>query len=190
MLQQTFSINNDEIARGEYFSHTNEPMFTFNPSRNLVYVNAVSLRRLPDMEYALFVISSSEKRLSIFPCDTGERDAVRLRSGGQNRNKPRQVRCHSDFTNKMLSLMKWKNDCRYRVIGYAATGSDATIIAFDLSSAEIFIPGERTAEVPVRLHGGFGSSFDAQRNNPLIRMFEQETEMLFTETEGKSDDEV
>jgi len=190
MFQQTFSLSYDEIASGEYFSHTNEPMFTFNPSRNIIYVNAVSLKRLPDMEYALIVISSSEKRLSIFPCDTGERDAVRLRSGGQHRNKPRQIRCHADFKEKLLSLMKWRSDCRYRIIGYMATGQNDMIIAFDLSSAEIFSPGEHAADASVQLQSGFGSAFDEQRRNPLIRKVEQDTEIILTETEGESVDEV
>jgi len=190
MLQQTFSLSHDEIVSGEYFSHTNEPMFTFNPSRNLIYVNAVSLKNLPNMDYALIVISSREKRLSIFPCDTYERDAVRLRSGGQHRTKPRQVRCNADFKNKMLSLMEWSSDCRYRVVGYMAKGNDDTIIAFDLSSAEVFAPGEYTANASVQLQGVFGSAFDEQRSNPLIRTVKQDTEIILTETGGESVDEI
>ena len=190
MLQQTFSLNNDEIVRGEYFSHTNEPMLTFNPARNLVYVNAVSLKRLPDMDYALIIISSSEKRLSIYPCSTNEQHAVRLRSGGQHRNKPRQVRCYEDFSEKMLSLMKWKRDCRYRMIGYTATGNNETIIAFDLSSAEEFSSGERTADIPAQVHGGFGSSFNEHRNNPLVKIIEHDIEISFAEVEGASSDKA
>ena len=189
MLQQIFSISNDEIARGEYFSHTNEPMLTFNPARNLVYVNAVSLKRLPDMDYALIVISSSERRLSIYPCNTNEQHAVRLRSGGQHRNKPRQVRCYEDFSEKMLSLMKWKRDCRYRMIGYTAVGEYNTIIAFDLSSAEEFSPGERTADIPLNTQNGFGSSFDEQRSNPLVKFIEQDVEISFKESEGELENE-
>ena len=185
MLQQTFSISNDEIVRGEYFSHTNEPMLTFNPARNLVYVNAVSLKRLPDMDYALIIISSSEKRLSIYPCSTNEQHAVRLRSGGQYRNKPRQVRCYEDFSEKMLSLMKWKRDCRYRMIGYTAVGEYNTIIAFDLSSAEEFSSGERTAEISVDADSGFGVTFDEQRTNPIIKIIEQDIEISTAESEGE-----
>jgi hypothetical protein len=189
-MQQTFSINNDEIVRGEYFSHSNEPALTFNSARNLVYVNAVSLKRLPDMEYALFVISSSEKRLSILPCDTGERDAVRLRSGGLHRNKPRQVRCHTDFADKMISLMNWKRDCRYTMIGYTAKSGSDTIIAFDLSSAERFSLGERTSEVPIKNNDGFGPVFDAQQKDPLIRIIDQDIEISNTEAEDESGDEI
>ena len=190
MIQQTFTINNDEIVRGEYFSHTNEPILTFNPARGLVYVNAISLKRLPDMDYALLVISASERRLSIFPCGTGERDAVRLRSGGQHQNKPRQVRCRVEFSEQMLSLMNWKRECRYRMIGYTAVGKYNTLITFDLSSAEIFSPGEHTADVLPQVQNGFGVSFDEQQNNPLIKIVEQDTEISTTKSEVKTSNEV
>ena len=63
MLQQTFSLSKDEIVRGESFSHANEPMLTFNPIRSLVYVNAASLKRLPDMEYALPYLTDKRRRI-------------------------------------------------------------------------------------------------------------------------------
>jgi hypothetical protein len=124
----------------------NEPMLTFNPYRRLLYVNAVSLEQLPDWDYALLFISSSEKRLKIFPCVGDERDAVRLRSTGKHQNKPRQIRCLADFSEKMLSLMEWKHDCRYRASGYIAVRDNVTMIVFDLSLAKVFKPNERIAE--------------------------------------------
>lgn len=181
MLQQTFSLSNDEIIRGENFSHANEPMLTFNPIRNLVYVNAACLKRLPDMEYALFVISSAEKRLSIYPCGTNELNAVRLRSGGANRNKPRQVRFYDDFGDEMLSLMKWNRESRYRLIGYTAIGENNTIIAFDLASAEVFSPTENGINTLTQLHTGFGSVFAEQQGNPLIKTISQEFEINLNE---------
>jgi len=190
MIQQTFTINDDEIVHGEYFSHTNEPILTFNPARGLVYVNAISLKRLPDMDYALLVISASEKRLSVFPCGTGERDAVRLRSGSQHQNKPRQIRCRVEFSEQMLSLMNWKRECRYRMIGYTAIGKYNTIITFDLSSAEAFSPGERTADALSQAQNRFGVSFDEQQNNPLIKIVEQAIEISTTELEENTSNEV
>jgi len=137
MLQQTFSLEYDEVIRGEWFARGGEPILTFNPVRGLVYINAAGLKRLPEMEYALFIISSEEKRLSIFPCDAGERDAVRLRSDSLNRNKPRYIRCRANFTDKLLVLMDWQNDCRYKMRGALAIGKKDTILTFDLVSAEV-----------------------------------------------------
>ena len=62
--QQFLTINNHEIVRAEFSANTNEPMIMFNPVRDFVYVNAVCLKRLPDMVYAQFLISPVDKNLS------------------------------------------------------------------------------------------------------------------------------
>jgi hypothetical protein len=137
MLRQTFSLENDEVVRGECFSRRGEPILTFNPVRGLVYLNTVGLKRLPEMDYALLIISSEEKRLSIFPCDADERDAVRLRSDGANSCKPRHIRCRADFTDRLLALMEWRNDRTYKIRGALAIGEKDTILTFSLISAEV-----------------------------------------------------
>jgi len=184
VIAQTFSINGDEIIRGEDFSHANKPSLTFNPARGTVYVNAACLKRLPDMEYALLVISSREKRLSILPCDTSELDGVRLRSAGTNRNQPRHIRCRDNFTEDMLTLMQWSRGYRYRMIGYLAVGERDTIVAFDLPSAEVFRVGGGSTDRQERVHSGFGSVYDEQRKSPLIRTVTQDTEIVLEDTEG------
>ena len=114
-----------------------QPMFTFNPIRKMVYVNAAGLKLLPKTEYALFVISATEKRLNIYPCDANTRDAVRLRSGGLSKNKPRYIRCLDDFSDKLFLLMTWSNDYKYRMQGELALSGNSIILAFDLTTAEV-----------------------------------------------------
>ena len=188
MQMQTFYLDNYDVVQGEYFSHGNEPIFIFNPVKNFIYVNSVCLKRLPNMEYALITISASEKRLSILPCGTGERHAVRLRSGGKYPNKPRHIRCRADFTDKLVLLMNWNRESRYKILGYVATGDDNAIIAFDLLSAEELLPGKRVAESPEQAVGRFGATLREQRENPLIRIIEQDIEVTASELEGGSDD--
>ena len=138
MRIQAAHLDDYDVVKGGKFSYVYEPALTFNPSRNLIYINGAGLKRLPDMEYALIVISSSEKRLCILPCDAGELNAVRLRSNGRHRNKPLHVRCHVHFVEEITFLMKWKKECRYRIPGYTAIENKGVIIAFDLLSAEEF----------------------------------------------------
>ena len=101
-----------------------QPTLTLNPMRRLVYVNTAGLKLLPEIDYALFLISSNEKLLNIYPCDVNTRDAVRLRSGGLSKNKPRYIRFFDDFGNKLLDLMNWQSDCRYRLHGKMAIIKD------------------------------------------------------------------
>ena len=93
--QQLPTINNHEIVRAEYFAHTNEPMILFDPARDSVYVNAVCLKRLPDMVYAQFLIYPADKNLSLRPCGADERNPIRLRAAGKYPNRARHIRCKS-----------------------------------------------------------------------------------------------
>jgi len=120
-----------------------QPTFTFNPIRRLAYINTAGLQQFPEMEYALFLISATEKRLNIYPCDANTRDAVRLRSGGLSKNKPRYIRCLDDFSDKLLLLMTWNNDYKYRMQGELALSDNSIILTFDLTSAEVFIYANR-----------------------------------------------
>lgn len=183
-MLQSFTPNNGEVCRGEYFSHTNEPMITFNPARHLVYVNAVCLKRLPDMDYALFLVFPVEKRLCLRPCGADERNAVRLRSAGKNRCGVRHIRCE-EFMRKTIMLMQWNHDCRYRLLGNIAECNDETVIMFDLASAEVFKPldnGSRklssTVEYQAECGSGFGIPFEEHQKNPLVKTFGNDTEII------------
>jgi len=114
-----------------------QPMLTFNTKKCLVYINAAGLKLLSEMEYALFVISPTEKRLNIYPCDANTRDAVRVRSGGVSKNKSRYIRCLNDFSDKLMSLMAWSNNNRYRIRGEIALSDNNIILTFDLATAEV-----------------------------------------------------
>jgi len=114
-----------------------QPMFTFNPTRKIVYVNAAGLKLLPETEYALLVISATEKRLNIYPCDATTRDAVRLRFGGLSKNKSRYIRCLNNFSDKLMSLMAWSSNNRYRIRGEIALSDNNIILTFDLATAEV-----------------------------------------------------
>lgn len=191
-VYQSFTLNNGEVSRGVYFSHTNEPMITFNPARDLVYVNAVCLKRLTDMDYALFLVFPAAKRLCLCPCGADELNAVRLRSAGKNRCRVRHIRCE-EFMHKLIVLMQWNRDCRYRLLGTIAEYNAETAIVFDLTSAEVFKPLDddseklsRAAEYPPEWGGGFGIPFEEYRKNPLIKTFEQDSDITVENEEEQS----
>lgn len=188
MLLQTFSINRDEVACGEYFSHTAYPMLTINSTMRTLYINTAGLKHLPEIEFALILISQEDKRLSIFPCDGGERDAIRLRSRGNNLNKPRKIRFREEFWDYLSFLTKWKSDRKYRMIGYVASNGVNKVIAFDLTSAEVFLPGERIPNISKSASGRFGKTFEELHGNPLVKRAGQDLEFSIR-TEDKSADE-
>lgn len=160
-IQQSPSLSKYEVVRAEFFSYTNEPTITFNPARNLVYVNAACLKRLPEADYIQFLVSPEEKRLVLRPCGADELHAVRFRSAGKKSSKPRHISCE-DFMTKIIKLTRWKLDERYRLLGNIVTRNNESAVMFELNS----------------LHGeGFGVAFDEHLNNPLVKIFERDEEI-------------
>jgi len=163
-IKQLLNNNDCEIVRAEYFAHTNEPIITFNPARNVVYVNAACLKRFPDMDYANFLIFPAEKSFALRPCRADERHAVRLRSSGRNISKPRHISCE-EFMLKILKLTQWSADKRYRLIGKIIERNDEIIVIFEFKS----LPGD-----------GFGITLDEHLNNPLVKIFEEDNDIWIT----------
>ena len=181
--QQPATISNHEIVRAEYFAHSNEPMVIFNPARDFVYVNAVCLKSLPDMVYAQFLIFPADKNLSLRPCMAEDRERVRLRSAGKHPNRARHIRCE-EFMGKILRLMNWNKDYRYKLLGNIVERNDETVISFDLTSYEAFVPvisdnnkRSTTVDYSPGLGGEFGIKFEDHINNPLVKVFKQDLEI-------------
>ena len=160
-IKQSLNNNECEIVRAEYFAHANEPIITFNPARNLVYVNAACLKRLPKMDYMQFLIFPAEKKLALRPCGSDERHAVRLRSAGKNPSKPRHIKCE-DFMFKILTLTQWKRDERYRLLGNIIKRNDESIVMFELKSLA---------------DESFGVTLDEHLNHSLVKIFNEDTEI-------------
>ena len=160
-IQQSSNNDGGVIARAESFAHSNEPMITFNPARNLVYVNAACLKHLPDTDYIQFLIFPAEKKLALRPCGSDERHVVRFRSAGKKPSKPKHISCE-DFMLKILTLTRWNPNERYRLLGNIVKRNDEAVVMFELEP----LPGE-----------GFGVAFDTHLNNPLVKIFEQDEEI-------------
>ena len=188
--QQPLTINNHEIVRAEYFAHTNEPTIIFNPAQDFVYVNAVCLKRLPDMVYAQFLIFPSGKNLSLRFCPAGVQGAVRLRSAGKYANRARHIRCQ-EFMRKIIALMQWHRDYRYKLLGHIIKCNEETIISFDLDSYETFKPVDgvnnkisAVVSYPPGWDDRFGAKFEDHIHNPLVKIFTQDTEIHLDDEGG------
>jgi hypothetical protein len=102
----------------------------------MIYLNSAGLKELSNMEYVMFTILSGDKKLGLLPCDENTRDAIPVRSGGKSKKRPRYIRCRAGIAEKILNLMQWEKDCRYRVRGLEATCDNKKILSFNLATAE------------------------------------------------------
>ena len=169
-----------EVVRSEYFSGAGEPTITFK--RGAAKFSAACLKQIPDGDCVLFVIDSAGKKLIVEPCASDERNAIRWSSRNPEKRKPKEITCR-EFCRRLSELMKWNDECRYKLLGKASCGMDGkTILAFDLNSAIIYRPDgsgkiSRDPDYPNEWNDSFGNPVEQRISNPLVPRFTEDTEL-------------
>lgn len=133
--EEPFSFSGFQVVRGEFFAHINEPSVTF--SRYRIAVNTACLKKLPAVRFIQILIHPEKKKLVIRPCSEDERDSFQWYTEHGGKRKPRQLTCRIFFA-KVMDLMKWNPDYRYKLLGNMIRCNDECLILFDLHSAEMY----------------------------------------------------
>ncbi len=189
----TFSYDGYQVVRGEFFAHLFEPSVTFN--REKVSVNVACINKLPEVEYVQFLVNPEEKKLAVKPSMEESRDSFCWVSKGSNgKRKPKTISCRIFFA-KVMNLMGWDPEYRYKILGkLIRTGTD-TIFVFDLACAETYMKKKdnlsentRKAFYPDEWKNQFGVPVKEHQDLTLIDIFDDYT--VFTinkdeESEGR-----
>lgn len=129
-----FSYEGYQVVRGEFFAHIYEPSFTFNNYK--VSVNTACIKKLPEYDYVQILVNPDEKKLAVKPCKEDEKDSFRWCSATSKRS-PKQITCRMFFA-KVISLMNWNPDYRYKLLGKLIRSRNDLLFVFDLTSPEIY----------------------------------------------------
>ena len=173
---QDFSYDGFQVVRGEFFAHTYEPSFTFNNNR--VSVNTACIKKLPDFEYIQILVNPEEKKLAVRPCQEDEKDSFRWCSATSKRS-PKQITCRI-FYAKVMSLMNWSNNNRYKLLGKLIRSGDELLFVFNLEDAEIYkrnvkedgtIPPSRIPSYPEDWKTQFGVPVDEHKSRMQVNTF-------------------
>lgn len=174
---ESFNYDGFQVVRGEFFSHIYEPSFTLNKSK--VSVNKACIRKLPEIEYVQILVNASEKKLAVRPCQEEEKDSVKWCSSGEKKN-PKQITCRI-FYAKVIELMGWNPDNRYKLLGKLMKSNDEYLFIFDLNNPEIYKPKvksdgksviSRTPTYPSDWQNQFGVTVEEHRKNLQVNIFD------------------
>jgi len=174
---ESFNYDGFQVVRGEFFSHVFEPSFTLNKSK--VSVNKACIRKLPDIEYVQILVNSAEKKLAVRPCLEEEKDSVRWCSCGEKKN-PKQITCRI-FYAKVIELMGWNPENRYKLLGKLMKSNDEYLFIFDLNNPEIYQPKvrsdgksviSRTPSYPSSWQNQFGITVEEHKKNLQVNIFD------------------
>lgn len=173
----SFNYEGYQVVRGEFFAHIHEPSFTFNSYK--VSVNTACIKKLPEVEYVQLLVNPKKKKLVVRPCSEEEKDSFRWSSNGKKR-APKQITCRIFFA-KIISLMGWNPNYRYKLLGKLIRSNGELLFIFDLTTPEIFIRAEkkgekakmsRTASYPDEWQNQFGVPVEEHQSNLQINIFE------------------
>lgn len=173
-----FDFGDFQVVRREFFAHLREPSITFNNCK--IYVNAASLSKFPNTDFMQILINRKTKILALRPCKEGERDSFPWCYESKGKRKAKQITCKLFFA-KIFTMMEWNPDYRYKLLGTLIHSNGEYLLAFDLTSTEVYqktyTDGEKpkTARTPVFPSGWqnqFGLPFYEHRQSMQVNIFD------------------
>lgn len=178
-MNEDFNFEDFQVVRREFFAHIHEPSVSFNCCK--FYVNSACLTKFPDLDFAQVLIDQDKKIMALRPCSEEARDSFPWCSlDKKGKRKPKPITCKLFFA-KVVSMMGWNPDFRYKLLGKLIHTNGEYLIAFDLSSTEVyqktFPEGEKpkTSRVPVfpaEWQNQFGLPVNEHRQSMQINVFE------------------
>ncbi|WP_310602756.1 integrase [Anaerosporobacter sp.] len=172
-----FSYDGYQVVRGEFFAHVFEPSFTFNNYR--VSVNTACIKKLPEFNYVQILVNPENKKLAVRPCKEDEKDSFRWCSATSKRS-PKQIICRMFFA-KVISLMGWNPNYRYKLLGKLIHSGDELLFVFDLNTPEIYqktlkedknTKTSRTPHFPEEWKNQFGLPVEEHKSTIQIGLFD------------------
>ena len=177
-MGDNFDLDGFQIVRKEFFAHLREPSVSFNNCK--FSVNSACLSKFPMTEYAQVMINRNTKILALRPCAEGARDSFAWCSASKGKRKPRAITCKLFFA-KVVDLMGWNPNYKYKLLGRLIHANGEYLIAFDLHSTEVYqrteIEGQkpkvsRQPVYPAGWQDQFGLPFNEHSQSMQINIFD------------------
>ena len=177
-LGDSFDFDGFQVVRREFFAHIHEPSVTFNNYK--FSVNSACLQKFPDITSVQVLVNQETKILALLPCPDDAKDSFIWCKNSKGKRSPKPVTCKLFFA-KIVDMMDWNPDYRYKLLGKVIRASGETIIAFDLTATEVyqrtFPEGSKpkTSRVPVfpaSWQNQFGLPYNEHKQSMQISIFD------------------
>lgn len=173
-----FDFEGFQVVRREFFAHLTEPAVTFNNCK--FYVNSACLNKFPDTDYVQVLVNQQTKIMALRPCDENARDSFAWCNASKGKKKPKQTTCKLFFA-KIVSMMDWNPDYRYKLLGKLIHANGQYMIAFNLTATEVYqrtFPEDskpktsRTPVFPAGWQDQFGLPYKEHQQSMQINIFD------------------
>lgn len=139
-----FDLRGYEIARSQFFDSTDRITVTF--SQGDIRFSCPAVRRLESPLVEL-LMHPQKRILAVRSAGKECRNAMQWSKKKNGISFPRGI-SGTAFLPTLYSLLGWKDDCRYRITGIKRGKENDTILLFNLTEPEIFIPNDSVSSLP------------------------------------------
>lgn len=173
-----FDFDGFQVVRREFFAHLSEPAVTFNNCK--FYVNSACLNKFPDTNHVQVLVNQNTRIMALRPCAENARDSFAWCSASKGKRKPKQTTCKLFFA-KIVSMMDWNPDYRYKLLGRLIHANGEYMIAFDLTATEVYQrtltegakpKNSRTPVFPAGWQDQFGLPYKEHQQSMQINIFD------------------
>jgi len=145
ITEHNFTYDGYQVVRGEFFAHMYEPSITFNNCK--VSLNTACIKKLPTVNYVQILVNPDDMKLAVRPCKEDDKDSFLWCTERNGKRKPKQITCRLFFA-KLVSLMDWNPNYRYKMLGKIIKSGDEYLILFDLKATETYQKFEQEGQKP------------------------------------------
>ncbi len=134
-LGDDYSFDGFEVVRREFFAHLREPSASFCDCR--FSINAACLQKFPETTAVQALINPSTHIMALLPCDEDAKDSFIWCKESNGKRKPKPITCRLFFA-KVVDLMGWNPNYRYKLLGKLVQANGTKLLVFDLNATEMF----------------------------------------------------
>ena len=135
IIDENFTYDGFQVVRGEFFAHMYEPSITFNNCK--VTLNTACIKKLPSVNYVQILVNPKTMKLAVRPCREDDKDSFLWCTEKAGKRKPKQITCRLFFA-KLVALMDWNPNYRYKMLGKIIKSGEEYLILFDLTATETY----------------------------------------------------
>ena len=157
-------------------------------------MNTACLTKMPEVDYVQILVNPETKKLAVRPCEEDAKDSFLWCTSGSGKRKPKQITCRI-FYAKIMELMGWNPDFRYKLLGKLIQSNDERLYIFDLTATEVYQRTvkpdgkprvSRTPTFPAEWQNQFGLPVEEHRKQLQINIVNGYTVFGLTDKEKKS----
>lgn len=139
-----FDLRGYEIARSQFFDSTDRITATFCPDE--IRFSTAAIRKLEGC-FVELLIHPVKRIFAVRTTQQSHRNAMQWSRIKNGTAFPRPI-SGTAFLPSIYTLLDWNDDCRYRITGVKRGQDKNTVLLFNLSETEIFIPSDAMNEQP------------------------------------------